>query len=215
MPELVSIPSPGAALEYGTPGDPLVVVVHDWFGRLPGLEFYAEALVRQGFRVVVPDLYDGVATTDEHTAHLLMDSLDIGRALAIVDEAVTTGRTQGSSHVGVVGFSVGGWIALLHAQGGAVDAVVAYYASLEAKDHGVIPSPVQLHLAETDSWSAGQEPESFVDRLREHGTPVTQFTYAGTVHGFANATIHSTLDARAAALAYARVARFLESHLLE
>ena len=215
MTEFVPIPSPGVALEFGEPGLPLVVVVHDWFGRLPGLEFYAGALVRHGFRVVVPDLYNGVATTDEAMASQLLDQLDVGLALATVDEAIRIGRAQGSERVGLIGFSVGGWITLLHAQGGSADAVVAYYASLEPKDHGVIPCPVQLHLAEEDEWSDGQDPESFIDRLKDHGTPVAHFTYSGTRHGFANATIHAGLDERAAALAYARAARFLEEHLVE
>ena len=215
MTELVPIPSPGIALEYGTRGDPLVVVVHDWFGRLPSLEFYSEALVRHGFHVVVPDLYGGVATTDEATARRLLDQLDVGIALEVIDDAVRTGRERGSNRVGVIGFSVGGWLALLHAQGGAADATVAYYASLERRDHGIIPCAVQLHLAETDEWSDTQEPDAFIARLREHGTPVSTHTYAGTRPGFANATIHASLDARSAALAYARTARFLELQLLE
>ena len=214
MTELVPIPSPGVALEFGTPGDPLVVVVHDWFGRLPGLEFYAEALVRHGFRVVVPDLYNGLATTHEATAQQLLDQLDVAGALDILDEAIRTGRNEGSERVGIVGFSVGGWVTLLHAQGGSADAVVAYYASLEPKDHGVIPCPVQLHLAEIDEWGDGQDPEAFIGRLRDHGTPISSYTYSGTKHGFANATVHEHLDTRAAALAYARTAQFLESHLL-
>ncbi len=215
MTELVPIPSPGVALEFGSPGDPLVVVVHDWFGRLPGLEFYAEALVRQGFRVMVPDLYGGFATTEEATAQKLLDRLDVAGALDILDDAIRTGRAEGSTRVGIVGFSVGGWVTLLHAQGGSADAVVAYYASLEPKDHGVIPCPVQLHLAEFDEWGDGQEPELFVARLREHGTPVASFGYAGTKHSFANATARENLDAPAAALAFGRTARFLEEHLLD
>jgi len=215
MTEIVPIPSPGVALEYGEPGNPIVVLIHDWFGRLPSLEFYAEALVRHGLRVVVPDLYNGVATTNEVMAQRLLDELDVGFALSLVDDAIEEGRAQGSDRVGVIGFAMGGWIALLHAQAGSADAVVAYYASLEGKDHGVIPCPVQLHLAADDDWAEGQDPDSFVDRLKEHGTPVTRYAYPGTRHGFANATIHRSLDARSAALAYARTARFLELHLLE
>ncbi|HEV7957787.1 MAG: putative carboxymethylenebutenolidase [Microbacteriaceae bacterium] len=215
MSELVPIPSPGIALEFGAAGNPLVVVVHDWFGRLPALEFYAKALVRHGFRVVVPDLYGGVATTDEATAKALFDQLDVGLALAIVDDAVQGGRSEGSDRVALVGFSVGGWIALLHAQGGSADAVVAYYASLEPRDHGVIPCAVQLHLADADEWGEGQDPSSFIDRLRDHGTPISHYRYRGTNHGFANATIRATLDEQAAALAFARTATFLQEHLLE
>lgn len=214
MTELVPIPSPGVALEYGDRGAPLVILVHDWFGRLPGLEFFADALASKGFRVLVPDLYNGVATTDEATAHRLFDELDVATALDTFDELVQSGRAEGSSRVGIVGFSVGGWLALLHAQSGSADAVVAYYASLEPRDHGIIPAPVLMHLAEIDEWGEGQEPERFIERLTTHGTPVTTFTYLGTRHNFANATIRDRVDARAAALAFARTAVFLHQHLL-
>jgi carboxymethylenebutenolidase len=44
-------------------------------------------------------------------------------------------------------------------------------------------------------------------------TPVTVFTYLGTEHSFANASVPATLDTRAAALAFARTASFLARHL--
>jgi carboxymethylenebutenolidase len=72
---------------------------------------------------------------------------------------------------------------------------------------------VLLHLAEFDSWDDGADPESFVSRLKEHGTPVVQHVAAGTVHGFANASLRETVDPTAAALAFARSTVFLEEHL--
>jgi carboxymethylenebutenolidase len=215
MSDLVAIPSPGVPLYYGEPGSPIIVLVHDWYGRLPWLENYARGLQHQGYRVAVPDLYGGVATTDQTTAEELMNQLDVATALASLDDVIQIARMEGSERVGAVGFSMGGWLALLHAQGGAADAVVAYYATLSTSEHGVIPCPVLLQFAETDDWGDGEDPESFVDRLKDHGTPVTEFSYLGTVHSFANATITDTADLNAAALAFARTASFLERHLVE
>jgi carboxymethylenebutenolidase len=215
MGELVPIPSPGIPLYYGAVGDPAVVVVHDWYGRLPGLDPFATALASRGFRVVVPDLYDGFCTTSQDDAANLMQQLDIGLSLSIIEDAVDEARMEGSQRSAVVGFSMGGWLALLHAQRGSIDALVAYYATLGARDHGVIPCPVLLHFAEIDEWDEGDDPDSFVDRLDDHGTPVVRFSYAGTGHSFANASVPSRLDARAAALAFARTTTFLEKHLLD
>lgn len=213
MTELVPIPSPGIPLFYGEPGNPVVVVLHDWYGRLPGLEPFATALSSRGFRVAVPDLYEGVCTTDAATAQTLMDKLDVATALAEVDDAIAQAQDTGDERVGLVGFSLGGWLALLHAQAGAADAVVAYYASLSEKEHGIIPCPVLLQWAEVDDWDEGDGPEQFVSRLKDHGTPVTQHTYIGTEHGFANASIPGKVNAQAAALAYARTTVFLENQL--
>lgn len=152
MAELIPIDSPGWSLEYGEPGHPLVVVVHDWYGRLPWITEYAEILSTFGFRVVVPDLYNGVATTDPRTARQLRNELDVALCLAVIDDAILEARTQGTERVGVVGFSVGAWLALLHAQGGSADAVVGYYGRLNSSEHGVTPCPVLLHLAEVDKW---------------------------------------------------------------
>ncbi|CAN5261205.1 hypothetical protein BH09ACT5_BH09ACT5_14500 [soil metagenome] len=213
MSELVPIPFPGETVYYGSPGDPVVVVLHDTYGRLPWLEPFAEAVASRGFRVAVPDIFGGVCTIDDATAVELTGNLDIGAALAEIDDAMVGAQLTGTERVGLVGFSLGGWLALLHAQAGAADAVVSYYASLGMRDHGVIPCPVLLQWAEADEWEEWEDPESFVARLKDHGTPVTQFTYVGTEHSFANATVTAHVDLQAAALAFARTAVFLESNL--
>jgi len=215
MAELVPIPSPGVAVYFGVPGSPLVVIAHDWYGRLPWLAPYAEALASRGYRVVVPDFYGGFATVDAGTAAELRDGLHPGDALAVIDELVAEAHLEGSTRVGLVGFSMGGWLALLHAQGGDADAVVSYYATLGLEEHGIIPCPVLLNLAENDEFTPGAEPASFVARLEDHGTPVTEFVYLGTEHSFANASIAATLDNRAAALAFARTASFFDKHLAD
>jgi carboxymethylenebutenolidase len=212
--QLVPIPSPGRTLYYGELGSPLIVVIHDWYGRLPWLEPFARAIAARGYRVAVPDLYDGVATTDPTTAEALLDKLDVGLSLAIIDDVLEAARV-GSTKVGVVGFSMGGWLALLHAQGGDTDAVVVYYATLGANDHGIIPCPILLNYAEIDEWDPGSDPAQFIARLKEHGTPVTEFSYLGTRHSFANANIADAIDLQAAALAFARSMLFLEKHLID
>ena len=213
MSDLIAIPSPGVPIYVGLEGGPLVVLVHDYYGRLPGLEVIADQLAREGFYVAIPDLFNGVATHSPDEAEKLMGGLDVGVALAEIDDVIDLARIQGDHRVGVVGFSMGGWLALLHAQGGAADVAVAYYASLGADDHGVIPAPVLLQYAENDSWEPGEDPISFIDRLHEHGTPVTDHVYLGTEHSFANADIPASYNRRAAELANARTVRFLLSHL--
>ncbi|MES1170318.1 MAG: dienelactone hydrolase, partial [Leifsonia sp.] len=85
MAELVPIPSPGIPLVFGEAGAPIVAILHDMYGRLPWLEPYAEALAnRGGFRVVVPDFYDGVATTESGDARTLMRDLTDARAAGIL-----------------------------------------------------------------------------------------------------------------------------------
>lgn len=215
MTDLVQIPSPGVALEYGEVGKPVVVLVHDWYGRLPWLEPLATAIARHGYHVIVPDLFDGWATIDDVDAENLMNMLDVELALATIEGAVADARAAGSPRASVIGFSMGGSLALLVAQAGGVDAVTAYYATLTPEQHAIVPCPVLLHFAETDEWGEGADPESFVGRLKDDGTPVTSHVYEGTVHSFANATIGAAVHPAAAALAYARTMSFLNGHLID
>jgi carboxymethylenebutenolidase len=213
--ELIPVPSPGIPLWYGEPGHPLVVVLHDAYGRLPSIEPMAQALARIGFRVVVPDLFHGWCTLDAEDAEELFEDLELAPTLELLDAVIGAARAEGSERFGVLGFSMGGWLALLHAQGGGADAVVAYYATLGLDEDGVIPNPVLLQFAETDEWNAGADPDSFLERLTDYGTPVETFSYLATRHSFANASIAERFDPNATALAFARSARFLEQHLLD
>ena len=215
VPELLPVASPGVPIFFGRVGDPLVVVLHDWYGRLPELEAFAETVAREGLRVAVPDLYGGVATLDDGDAEALMTGVDVGTALAEVDDLIAAAHAEGSDRVAVTGFSLGGWLALLHAQSGAVDAVVAYYATLAPRDHGVLPEPVLVHYAETDEWGEGEDPEDFLSRLADHGTPVEHHVYFDTVHGFANLALDAKANRRAARLAEARTLAFLREHLFD
>ncbi len=210
--DVVPVPSPGETLWFGDEGAPLVVVVHDWYGRLPAVADYCASLATHGFRVAAPDLYDGVGTTDAASAERLLAGLVPEPALARIDDCVAAAD---GSRAGVVGFSIGGWLALAHAQTGAVDAVVAYYSTLGPETAAVLPCPVMLHFAEVDEWEDDEDPDAFVARLRDHGTPVARHDYPGTAHSFANAAIPGLYESRAAALAFARTASFLQRELLD
>lgn len=200
---------------YGSTGAPLVVVLHDWFGRLPWLENVAHELTREGLQVAVPDFFDGRTADDDQGARALVDSIDIAAGLATVDDIIEEARLYGTERVGELGFSTGGWLALVHAQGGEVDAVVAYYASVAERHHGVIPCPVLLQYAESDEWEYGGDPQAFADRLDDHGTPTSHFSYIGTEHHFANGSIRATSQPQAAALAMARTTAFFAAHLFD
>lgn len=199
---------------YGQTGAPLVIVLHDWFGRLPWLERVALQLASEGLQVAVPDFLDGRTTTEPEVARSLIQDVDIAGALTQIDDIIDEARLYGSSKVGELGFSTGGWLALVHAQGGEADAVVAYYASVAEKHHGVIPCPVLLQYAETDHWEYGGDPQAFTDRLTEHGTPATRFSYLETRHHFANASVPGG-SPQAAALALARTRAFFATHLID
>jgi len=144
--ELIPIPSPGIPLVFGETGAPVVVVVHDEFGRLPWLTPYAEALAsRGGFRVIVPDLYNGVATDDDDQADILLEQLSGTDARAAVIGEIDAAHADGSPRAGIVGFSMGGGLALQVAQAGVDDFFDTAEFGAPEPDHGLrqrgIPRP--------------------------------------------------------------------------
>jgi carboxymethylenebutenolidase len=190
-----------------------VVVVHDWFGRLPHVRLACDDLAEAGLVALAPDLYDGRTTTDPEQAEQLMGALDAGRAGARLAAAADElrGRT-GGRRVGALGFSMGGSLVLLEATSGKLDAVAAYYAALEEHERAPIPCPVLLQLAEADDWEPPDTPERFAVGLRAAGTEVEVHTWPGTGHSFANRDVPAHAAAQAAE-AWAVTVAFLRRHL--
>ena len=194
---------------------PAVIVVHDYFGALPHIRERCDALALAGFMALAPDLYAGRSTTDPEQAEELLSQLDVGRARILLTSAARQLRAHPKvrpERVGAVGFSAGGWLALLTATTGVLDAVVAYYAALGPGEQAPIPCPVLLHFAEVDEWEPADLPARFMAEARARGTPVADRTWPGTEHSFANADVPAWAPGPAAD-AWADTVAFLSRHL--
>jgi carboxymethylenebutenolidase len=199
------------------PPDPAragVVVVHDWYGRLPHVRAAADELAAAGLAALAVDLYDGRTTTDPGQAETLADQMDRAAAPARLDDAVRTleARTDGGP-VGVLGWSLGGSYAVGLATRGELAAAAIYYAPGDEDDAARIRCPVLLHLAETDEFDPPELYEGFVTALRSAGAEVEVHTWPGTEHSFANRDVALHAPDQAAE-AWAITVRFLRGHLL-
>lgn len=201
---------------HGTEGDPIVVVLHDWNGRLPWADAFGERLAAEGFRVAVPDFYDGASSTDDGDAGKLLRqrTADMDGAHRIVTDVLGEARAVGSQSAALVGFSMGSMFALEYATQGSVDAVVAYYGS--ARDTRVpLRVPVLFQLAERDSWRGKESPTAMSERLAGEGFDDVEIKhYAGAVHGFQNEQVTQKYSADASAEAWESTVAFLRAHLL-
>lgn len=191
-----------------------VVVVHDWYGRLPHVRAAADELAAAGLAALAVDLYDGHTTTDPGQADALAGQMDRAAAPARLDGAVGTLEARtGGGPVGVLGWSLGGSHAVGLATRGALDAAVLYYATGDDDDAARIHCPVLLHLAETDEFDPPELYEGFVTALRAAGTEVEVHTWPGTEHSFANRDVALHAPDQAAE-AWSITVRFLRDHLL-
>lgn len=199
---------------HGREGDPVVVLAHDWNGRLPWIDGFAARLADEGFCVAVPDFFGGRSSTDDKEAGALMRErvADMPGALHLVSEAIGEARALGSERAAVVGFSMGASIALAYASQGSIDAVVAYYGT--ARGEVAVRVPVLFQLAETDDWSGRESPEELQARMTAEGFDhIEVLHHDGAVHGFQNEQVASRFHADASAAAWETTLAFLREHL--
>jgi carboxymethylenebutenolidase len=208
---------PGLGGYQAEPGGsgPGVLVVHDWYGLLPGVRAACDALAGAGFVAFAPDLYGGPSTTDAGQAEELMSALDVAEArerMALGAMHLRGHRRVAGGKVGAVAFSMGGDLALRYAATGDLDAVVAYYAALDPGRREPLPCPVLLQLAEVDDWDPPDTPAAYLDFLRAAGAVADARIWPGTEHSFANPDV-PMYQPTAAASAWADTLAFLRRHL--
>ncbi|MFN8559775.1 MAG: dienelactone hydrolase family protein [Dehalococcoidia bacterium] len=198
---------------------PGVVVLQEWWGLVPHIKDVADRFAREGYVALAPDLYRGRTTAEPDEANKLM--LDMKRDVAARDMAGAV-RYLGShpmctGAVGVVGFCLGGGLALLAACGNRdVRACVDFYGVLPGgqPDCERLGAPVLGLFGERDPWIAAEAVAQLERELRGKNKTVETVIYAGAGHAFFNDTA-DTYDADAARDAWRRtlewLARFLRA----
>jgi carboxymethylenebutenolidase len=201
---------------------PGVVIIQEWWGINDQLREVCDAWAADGFVALAPDLYRGVVTTEPDEAGKLMMSLNIEQAakdmVGAVD-ALAAHKAVHSGGVGVVGFCMGGalalWLATLRPEN--VRAVAPFYGVIgwpaTTPDWSRLAGPVQGHYAENDDFASPAAVATFADELRALGKQVEIFTYPGTEHAFTNHQRPEVYNADATALAFDRAKTFLRANL--
>jgi carboxymethylenebutenolidase len=196
---------------------PGVVLIQEWWGLNGQIRHVAARLAREGFVVLLPDLYHGRWTTDPGEAQKLMMSLDWKEALAELGGAVKflEGHERCSGNVGVMGFCMGGALTFATSVTSAdVKAGVAYYglAPQDSFDHSKIKAPILGHFARKDGWAKADAAEALAAEMKARGQSIELHVYDAD-HAFANDVRKEVYAPDAAALAWSRTTEFLHRHL--
>lgn len=196
MAEMIEFPRPDGTTApgyYTAPPDaanaPGVVMLEEWWGVTDHIKHTADELSAAGFRVLVPDLYRGRVAAVGDEANHLMQGLDFGDA-ATQDArgAAQYLKSTGSKKVGVIGFCMGGALALLAAMyDPEFDVIVTFYGypPPEGGDVGTIKIPVQGHWATRDAFFSIAGVDAIEARLKEAGVP-HEFHRYDAEHAFHN-----------------------------
>jgi len=195
---------------------PGVVMLEEWWGVTDQIVASADRLANEGFRVLIPDLYRGrtAATGDE--ANHLAQGLDFG------DATTQEFLAANGAKVGVLGFCMGGALALLCAMKvREFAAAVPFYGfpPEEAGDVGAIRIPVMGHWALHDAHFPLARVDAIEARMLEAKVPY-EFHRYDAKHAFLNpagvgAAGLGNYDPAAASLAWDRTVAFLHRTLDE
>jgi carboxymethylenebutenolidase len=227
MGEMIEFPSNGSTaggyLAVPTGGDgPAVIVIQEWWGLVPHITEVCDRFAAAGFVALAPDLYHGTKVPpgepDEAGKAMMAMQLDrAGRDMSgAVDELV---RSSGRARVGVIGFCMGGGLALVLAtqRPDAVAAVVPCYGVIPwpdaQPDYGALNAAVLGHYASEDDFFTPEAAEALGVQLRELGKEAEIIVYQGAQHAFFNDTRPEVYDADAAALLWERSLAFFHQHL--
>lgn len=227
MGDMIEFPSNGSTgggyLAAPSGGDgPPVVVIQEWWGLVPHITEVADRFAAEGFAALAPDLYHGSSApnSEPDEAGKLMMAMELDRAgkdlSGAVDELT---RRTGRDKVGVVGFCMGGGLALVLAcqRPDAVAACVPFYGAIpwpEAQpDFSRLGAPVLSHVAEDDGWFGPDAAAAQHAAIEGAGKRSEYHVYPGTQHAFFNDTRPEVFDAEAADLAWRRTIAFLRAEL--
>lgn len=229
MGELIGFPENGstghgyiAVPDGGSEGSIGVLVIQEWWGLVDQTRHTCDRLARAGFTALAPDLYHGTAVPltepDEAATQMMALSMEsAGRDLSgAVDELA---RRTGRPGIGVVGFCMGGGLALVLAcqRPDAVRAVVPAYGVIpwpDARpDYDALDAAVLIHAAGLDGMFSPDAARALETELVGLGKEVSLHVYSGVDHAFFNEDRPEVYDQASADLLWERTVAFLREHL--
>lgn len=197
---------------------PGLVIGIDWWGLTDWSREITRRLADQGFVALTPDIYHGVTTTDHATAARLKGELDHDRAVQEMADAAAylKGLPFVSGKVGVIGFCMGGGLALLAAcRSDAFDAAVLFHHSIypDPREIEKLACPVQGHYGLADTVTPLGEVKLFESQLQQLGKASEIHWYEGAGHGWMNPRRPNLYREEADRLSMQRTAEFFHTHL--
>ena len=225
MGEMIEFPSNGSTavgyLARPPAGQgPGVIVIQEWWGLVDHIREVCDRFAAAGFVALAPDLYHGVTVAEPDEAGKAMMALKMDQAArdlsGAVDELI---RQSGTARIGVIGFCMGGGLALVLAtqRPDAIAAAVACYGVIPwpdaQPDYSALTAAVLGHFASEDDFFTPAAAEALGEQLRGLGKEAEIIVYPGTDHAFFNDTRPEVYNAAAAKAVWDRSLDFFHQHL--
>lgn len=198
---------------------PGVIVLQEWWGLVPHIKAVADRFAEAGYVALAPDLYNGESTTAPDEAQRKMMALNIeatARSLETSVEYLLNHEATNTKKIGVVGFCMGGQLALLAATvsnniGAAVD-FYGIHPNVEP-DLARLSAPILGFFGGQDSFVPVESVEGLVAAIKSAGASIETHLYPDAGHAFFNDTRPEAYNAEAAEDAWDKTLTFFQTHL--
>jgi carboxymethylenebutenolidase len=202
MGEIIEFPSNGSTAQgyiasppNGASSTSGIIVLQEWWGLVDQIKRTCDRFAEAGFTALAPDLYHGttVPLSEPDEAGKQMMALKMDAAAKDLSGAVDELRRRTDrSQVGVIGFCMGGGLALVLAtqRPDAVKAVVPAYGLIPwpdaQPDFSELDAAVLGHAAGQDDYFTPEAARELEAQLRAMGKDVEFHHYADAGHAFFN-----------------------------
>jgi carboxymethylenebutenolidase len=206
----------GYLAKAGRDHTPGVLVIQEWWGLQDQIKGICDRLALAGYDALAPDLYEGtiVPYHDQAAANLEMSSLDFQDAVSQNVRGAAQYLAKSNAKVGVVGFCMGGAVALLAADHvPEITASISFYGMppAGALDVMKLNVPFQGHYSNSDDYITPKIVDDFEAELMRAKKDAAFFRYDAD-HAFMNEQ-RDVHDRAAAELGWQRMLAFWKAHL--
>ncbi|MFI0356572.1 dienelactone hydrolase family protein [Actinomadura sp. 9N407] len=159
-----------------------ILLLHSMYGLRPAVHEAAGRLREAGHEVHVPDLYDGRVVDDPEAGIAIKEELGRDELLRRAVSAAAPYADQGLVYAG---FSLGGALAqTLALADGKARGLLLLHGTSDLADDASTEIPVQLHVADPDTYEPVDWLNAWYLRMRRAGADVEIYRYRGVGHLF-------------------------------
>jgi carboxymethylenebutenolidase len=224
MGEMVQFPNNGGTtdgyLSVPVRGNgPGIIVIQEWWGLVDHIKEVCDRFAGEGFVALAPDLYHGKTTKSPDEAGKLMMAMRIDEAekdLRAAADYLAIQDSTTSERIGVVGFCMGGALALYTAtKNPKIGACVVFYGGHPKvkPDLPNLHAPMLGLYADRDDFVTPDLVRELERKLKDLGKEVEVKIYPDADHAFFNDARPEVYNAGAAADAWQRTVEFLRKNL--
>jgi carboxymethylenebutenolidase len=196
---------------------PGILVIQEWWGLVQHIKNVCDRFAAEGFTALAPDLYHGKTATEPDEAGKLFMALNITQAEKDLRGAGTFLLEHSSTRkIGVVGFCMGGQLALFAATlNPSVAACVNFYGIHPnvKPDYTKLSGSVLGLFAEKDAFVTPQAAKEVDAAIKAAGKSSEIHIYPGVDHAFFNDERADVYDKTAADDAWRRTLAFFRQHV--